>query len=192
MKSTPFFLHINGMVAWRDLHLTSMHGTLWAGGRRHVSRHSAEQYTIIWKRTTEEIVPAYLKGLVDVLGPGLVSLFHWQLCLFELQELAPEKLKGKTKHACIFKIYFYAWKPKKKQMKAWLYSSVELRELNNWTAHNVIQPLTTLNCLNDFFWQCGAADNFTSGWIKRNTLVTPCHCSVSSDREWHSHDSSED
>lgn len=38
-----------------------------------------------------------LKGLVDVFGAALISLFHWQLCLFELQELAPKKLKGKKK-----------------------------------------------------------------------------------------------
>lgn len=28
MKASPFFLHIDGMVARRDLHLTSMHCTL--------------------------------------------------------------------------------------------------------------------------------------------------------------------
>lgn len=50
-----------------------------------------------------------LKGLVDVFGVALISLFHWQLCLFELQELAPKKLKGKkrnTKKLFIFKLDF--------------------------------------------------------------------------------------
>lgn len=46
-----------------------------------------------------------LKGLVDVFGVALISLFHWQLCLFELQELAPKKLKReKKKHKEI--VYF--------------------------------------------------------------------------------------
>lgn len=50
-----------------------------------------------------------LKGLVDVLRATLISLFHWQLCLFELQELAPKKLKVKkrnTKKLFIVKLDF--------------------------------------------------------------------------------------
>ena len=35
---------------------------------------------------------ACLERLVDVFRPVLVGLFHWQLCLFELQELAPKNL----------------------------------------------------------------------------------------------------
>lgn len=39
---------------------------------------------------------ACLKGLVDLFGVVLIGLFHWELCFFELQELAPENLKKKT------------------------------------------------------------------------------------------------
>ncbi len=44
---------------------------------------------------SRELGLACLKGLVDVFGPVLVGLFYRQLCLFELQELAPKKLRRK-------------------------------------------------------------------------------------------------
>lgn len=39
------------------------------------------------------IESACLKGLVDLFGVVLVGLFDWELCFFELQELAPQNLR---------------------------------------------------------------------------------------------------
>lgn len=115
MKSTPFFLHINGMVAWRDLHLTRMNGTLWAdGSTMHKSSLNRIEYNKIQNRNAGL---ACLKGLVDLFSPVLVRLFHRQLCLFELQELAPKKLKIKIhKKKVSISMYFCSKTSEKKNL----------------------------------------------------------------------------
>lgn len=101
MKPAPFLFHIDGMVSRRNLHLTRTHGALWANGWTiHQSSVNGTEQNMVQKR--RQSGSACLKGLVDVLGPVLVSLFHWQLCLFELQELAPKELKRKWKQYIIF------------------------------------------------------------------------------------------